>query len=347
MDKAPRRLNSSPGTDDDYTFIDLFAGIGGMRLALEGAGGRCVFSSEIDKFARHTYQLNFGDEPAGDIREVGADQIPAHDIIAAGFPCQPFSLAGVSKKRSIGVPVDLRDPESGKLFFEVERIALSHQPQALLLENVRNLLTINSGHTFKWMMRRLRAAGYEHPVYQLYSARPWVPQNRTRLIIVAIRGDQEFRFPEPLIPERLPVLADILETPPEPGFTITDRLWAYLPAYAEKHRLRGNGFGFGLADPQGATRTLSARYHKDGAEILIPQEGKNPRRLTPKECRRLMGFPEGFKIEVSNTQAYRQFGNAVVVPMVEHIAKALVAQLRESSVSVAAEVVPEAVARVG
>ncbi|MFN0144920.1 MAG: DNA (cytosine-5-)-methyltransferase [Dehalococcoidia bacterium] len=328
------------------TFIDLFAGIGGMRIGLEGANCTCVFSSEIDKFAKATYKKNFGDEPAGDIRRIAADAIPEHDIIAAGFPCQPFSIAGVSKKRAIGRPVGLKDLDQGQLFFEVERIAKAHQPRALLLENVKNLQTENHGVTLRWMLRRLRLAGYTSTC-ELWNARPWVPQNRRRLIIVALRGGRAFQFPEPPVVDRLPVLADILEPSPGPEFTITDRLWEYLPRYAEKHRLRGNGFGFGLADLRGATRTLSARYHKDGAEILIPQDGRNPRRLTPEECRRLMGFPDGFEIPVSNTQAYRQFGNAVVVPMIEHIAKALVSQLDADPACQPQSLVQEAVARVG
>lgn len=328
------------------TFIDLFAGIGGMRLGLTAAGARCVFSSEIDKFARMTYEANFGEHPAGDIRTIDATQIPAHDIIAAGFPCQPFSLAGISKKKAIGLPYGLRDRDQGQLFFEVTRIAREHQPRALILENVRNLMTENRGVTLRWMLRHLRRFGYT-PAVQLWNARPWVPQNRQRLIIVALRGDQHFEFPEPPTIDRLPVFVDIMDRNPGPEFTITDRLWEYLPRYAEKHRLRGNGFGFGLADLQGATRTLSARYYKDGAEILVPQDGKNPRRLTPEECRKLMGFPEGFKIPVSNTQAYRQFGNAVVVPMIEYIASELVRQLRAPSVPAVAPVVQEAAARVG
>lgn len=329
-----------------YTFIDLFAGIGGMRLALERAGAECAFSCEIDKFAGQTYFANFGERPAGDIRSVHADDIPPHDIIAAGFPCQPFSIAGISKKKAIGLPYGLRDTDQGTLFFEVERIALAHQPRALILENVKNLQTENHGVTLRWMLRRLHLAGYTS-TFELWNARPWVPQNRTRLIIVALRGSCSFKFPSRPAPERVPILSDILEQEPDPKYTITDRLWEYLPRYAEKHRQRGNGFGFGLADPNGQSRTLSARYHKDGAEILIPQDGKNPRRLTPDECRKLMGFPEGFKIEVSNTQAYRQFGNAVVVPMVEHIAKAVVEQLSAQPDREPAEMVPQRVAPVG
>jgi DNA (cytosine-5)-methyltransferase 1 len=317
-----------------------------MRLGLEGANGECRFSCEIDRFARRTYEENFGTVDWDDIRTLDTQSVPDHDVLAAGFPCQPFSLAGVSKRKHLGRPTGLRDPEQGQLFFQAMRIVRAKRPRVVLLENVRNLARLKNGETLELIKRHLRHEGYE-PSVALVSSRPWVPQNRLRLIIIAIAGERAFEFPDPPTPSRLTVLADILDPCPDPKFTITDKLWEYLPRYAEKHRLRGNGFGFGLADLQGATRTLSARYHKDGAEILIPQEGKNPRRLTPAECRKLMGFPDGFKIVVSNTQAYRQFGNSVVVPMVEYIAKALISQLGAATASRSQDLVQEAVARVG
>lgn len=319
--KRPQSANMSTHSDNSsLTFVDLFAGIGGMRLGFEQAGFRCVFSCERDKWAQKTYISNFGDTPWSDINDLTAAHLPDHDVLVAGFPCQPFSIAGVAKKASLGREHGFRDEGQGRLFFKLEELIREKQPKAFVLENVRGLATHNRGRTLGWILRRLRRAGYENVSVGLANARGYVPQNRVRLFIVGLRDNAEFEFP-PFEGSGLPPrLRDILEVNPDPRFTITDRLWAYLPAYAERHRQRGNGFGFGLADLDGATRTLSARYHKDGAEILIPQEGKNPRRLTPTECRRLMGFPEEFKIVVSNTQAYRQFGNSVVVPVVAELA---------------------------
>ncbi len=321
-----------PLPPERFTFIDLFAGIGGMRIAFEEAGGRCVFSSEWDRWAQVTYRANFGETPRGDIRAIDAAEIPAHDVLVAGFPCQPFSIAGVSKKLALGRPHGFEDETQGTLFFEIERVLRHRKPRAVVLENVRHLLNHDRGRTFDVIRRHLTALGYVLS-WQLVSARPFVPQSRVRLFIVGLRGGPKFQFPSSLAPVgRYPVLGDILEPGEVPEkYTLSEHLWAYLQAYASKHRSRGNGFGYGLVDPEGIGRTLSARYHKDGSEILVPQEGKPPRRLTPLECRRLMGFPEWFIIPVSDTQAYRQFGNSVVVPVVTEIARALVPYLGPAS----------------
>lgn len=310
-----------------FPFIDLFAGIGGFRLALQSLGGRCVFSSDWDRFARQTYAANFGDEPAGDIRQVGVESIPAHDILTAGFPCQPFSISGVSKKNSLGRPHGFADRTQGTLFFEIVRILDAHRPRAFILENVRNLRNHDRGRTFDTIERVLRDdLGYDvHS--RVLDARHVVPQHRERIFIVGFREPRPFDFPE-LETSRAPRLRDILEKKVSDKYTLSDKLWQYLQDYARKHQAAGNGFGFGLADLDGITRTLSARYYKDGSEILIPQRGgKNPRRLTPRECARLMGYPDSFVIPVSDTQAYRQFGNSVAVPVVEAVGAAVLQAL--------------------
>lgn len=307
-----------------FTFIDLFAGIGGFRIALEDLGGKCEFSSEWNRFSRETYRANFGDVPAGDIREIDAESIPDHDILAAGFPCQPFSIAGVSKKKSLGRPHGFLDELQGNLFFEIARILSVKRPRAFILENVKNLEHHDGGRTFRIIRDTLTDRLGYHIFWRNVDASAFVPQHRERIIIVGFNGDTypdpAFRFPD--IPAGTCRIADILESDVPSKYTLTDNLWNYLQGYAEKHRARGNGFGFGLVDPakNRITRTLSARYHKDGSEILIKQEGRNPRRLTPRECARLMGFPDSFIIPVSDTQAYRQFGNAVVPDVVKAVA---------------------------
>lgn len=300
-----------------FTFIDLFAGIGGMRLAFEAAGGECVFSSEWDKYSQQTYEANFGEKPEGDIRLIPARDIPDHDILLAGFPCQPFSIAGVSKKISLCMPHGFKDKMQGNLFFEIVRILKEKSPRAFLLENVKNLKSHDGGNTYK-VIRSALELGY-HVWDTIIDAQNYVPQHRERIFIVGFKDPVNFEFPTIL--SIRPKLKDILEKNVDKKYTLSDHLWKYLQNYAAKHKAAGNGFGFGLAKMNGVTRTLSARYHKDGSEILIPQRGKNPRRLTPRECARLMGFPENFKIEVSDTRAYRQFGNAVVVPVVKSIAR--------------------------
>lgn len=311
----------------NFKFIDLFAGIGGMRLGFSVAGGSCVFTSEIDRFACQTYRENFGDTPEGDIRAVPAVDIPAHHILLAGFPCQPFSIAGVSKYASLGRDHGFRDRVKGTLFFEIARILDHHRPKAFLLENVKNLRSHDEGRTFKTILGVLRNdLGYK-VYYRVLDARTLVPQHRERIFIVGFSEPIHFEWPR--IPVQRPALKDVLQKNVTEKYTLSDHLWSYLREYAEKHRKKGNGFGFGMADLDGVTRTLSARYYKDGSEILVPQEGKNPRRLTPRECARLMGFPDDFKIPVSDTQAYRQFGNAVVPPLVGYLAGAIVDALQK------------------
>lgn len=329
-----------------FSFIDLFAGIGGMRRGFETIGGKCVFTSEWDRFSQETYRANYpmDHELAGDITKIDAEDIPEHDVLLAGFPCQPFSLAGVSKKNSLGRAHGFQCDVQGTLFFDVARIIKHHRPKAFLLENVKNLRSHDRGRTFDIIMTTLREdLGYQVQT-RIIDARSWVPQHRERIFLVGFREENAFSFDDLELPAPAlgPKLSSILH--PEDGseesdgrfvtglrgkvdsrYTLSDHLWSYLQAYAEKHREKGNGFGFGLFGPNNVARTLSARYHKDGSEILIRQKRKNPRRLTPRECARLMGFerPGGptFKIPVSDTQAYRQFGNAVVVPVVEAIAK--------------------------
>ena len=310
--------------------IDLFAGIGGMRLAFRRVGAQCVFTSEWDKFAQRTYAANFGgacaETPFGDIRDADAEDIPDHDVLLAGFPCQPFSIAGVSKKNSLGQAHGFADDKQGNLFFDIARILAAKQPQAFLLENVRNLKTHDGGRTFRVIQGELQRLGYRVH-HQVLDAQGYVPQHRQRIFIVGFRRDlwPDLSFTFPTLPEHGPRIGDILEEQVDDKYTLSDHLWDYLQAYAAKHRRRGNGFGYGLVDParDRITRTLSARYYKDGSEILIKQRGRNPRRLTPRECARLMGFPDDFMIPVSDTQAYRQFGNSVVVPLVEDIARAM------------------------
>lgn len=335
------------GAGSPPTFIDLFAGIGGTRLGLERAGARCVFTSEWDKFARITYAANFEVEHAirGDITELPTDEIPEHDILIGGFPCQPFSIAGVSKKASLGRSHGFACETQGTLFFDIARILEKRRPAAFLLENVKNLLSHDKGRTFE-VIRRTLEEELEYSVsWRVIDARHWVPQHRERVFIVGFRDGWKFPWDAVEIPEASPRIGSILhpedgteasEAPytlqdsgrVNPKYTLSDKLWGYLQEYAERHRKRGNGFGFGLVGPDDVARTLSARYYKDGSEILVRQEGTNPRRLTPRECARLMGFdrPTGaeFRIEVSDTQAYKQFGNSVVVPVVEAIAKPLI-----------------------
>lgn len=315
----------------EIRFIDLFAGIGGLRIGFEKVGGKCIFSSEIDKFACDTYEKNFGERPAGDITKISAENIPNHEILVAGFPCQPFSIAGVSKKNSLGRETGFNDKSQGTLFFEIVRILNAKRPKAFLLENVKNLKSHDGGKTFKIILNSLRELDYEI-FSEVLDGKFFVPQHRERTFIVGFNKkiyenvDFDFDFE---IPEKLPALKDILEKNVDEKYTLSNKLWNYLQNYAEKHRAKGNGFGFGLPDLDGISRTLSARYYKDGSEILIRQENKNPRKLTPRECARLQGFPENFKIVVSDTKAYQQFGNSVVVPMVKKIAEKIVKKLQE------------------
>jgi DNA (cytosine-5)-methyltransferase 1 len=315
-----------------FTFIDLFAGIGGMRLAYESVGGHCVYSSEWNKYSQQTYFANFGEQPEGDITKVNENEIPDHDILVAGFPCQPFSIAGVSKKQSMGRATGFEDKTQGTLFFDVCRILKAKRPKAFMLENVKNLCSHDKGRTFKVITESLNELNYE-VFYKVIDGQNFVPQHRERIIIVGFDrerygNDISFSFDIKQLDPK-PVMRDILEKKVEDKYTLSDKLWTYLQGYAAKHRAAGNGFGYGIADPEGISRTLSARYYKDGSEILIEQEGKNPRRLTPRECARLQGFPDSFKIPVSDTQAYRQFGNSVVVPLMSNVAVLITGKLAE------------------
>lgn len=330
-----------------FTFIDLFAGIGGLRKGFEAIGGRCIFTCEWDRYCQQTYRANFPDdthEIAGDIRLVQNEDIPKHDVLLAGFPCQPFSIAGVSKKNALNRPHGFACEAQGTLFLELARIIRHHRPPVFLLENVKNLVNHDKGRTFRVIHDVLtRELGY-HLDWKVINAKSWVPQHRERIFIAGFRDATAFTFDTMAIPDPLkgPTLSTVLhpengkEKPEKPytggrqatvdaKYTLTDHLWTYLRNYAEKHREKGNGFGFGLFGPNDVARTLSARYYKDGSEILIRQAGRPPRRLTPRECARLMGFDgpgqSTFKIPVSDTQAYKQFGNAVVVPVVAAVAQ--------------------------
>lgn len=320
--------------DADYRFdyIDLFAGIGGMHLAFSGAGGRCVYSSEWDKYCQIQYRQNFGITPEGDITKVDAADIPDHDILVAGFPCQPFSIAGVSKKNSLGRATGFLDKTQGTLFFDVARIIEEKRPKAFMLENVKNLRSHDHGNTWKVIEETLESLDYE-VFSNVLNGDGLVPQHRERIIIVGFdrkRYGHDVDFDIAIRrPRKKPTLRGILETEGIERYTLSDKLWGYLQGYAAKHRAKGNGFGYGMPDLDGSSRTLSARYYKDGSEILISQEGKNPRRLTPRECARLQGYPDEYRIVVSDTQAYKQFGNSVVVPLISQIAKQIEAKLEK------------------
>jgi DNA (cytosine-5)-methyltransferase 1 len=323
----------------DFSFVDLFAGIGGFRIGMTAAGGSSVYSNEWDSFAATTYSAWFGGDHLStkDIREVDAkSEIPDHDVLCAGFPCQPFSIAGVSKKKSLGRPHGFDDVKQGNLFFALCAVIEAKKPPVVLLENVRNLLGHDSGKTWQVIQDSLDSLGYEVK-YQVINAAAWVPQNRRRIFIVALKRKhfsaavrKSFSFPTP--PISSPKLGTVLERKEvDRKYMLTDNLWAYLQEYSERHRLRGNGFGFKLYSADDVAGTMSARYYKDGAEILIREDGwRNPRRLTPREAARLMGFnnnlasewgfKSGFPQVVSDAQAYKQFGNSVCPLVVREIA---------------------------
>lgn len=344
-------LIEDTGGEDRLRFIDLFAGIGGIRMGFEVHGGKCVFTSEWNKFAQKTYLANFPQTSdhvfVGDITEVDEKDIPDHEILLAGFPCQPFSIAGVSKKNALGRPHGFECTTQGTLFFDVARIIAEKQPKAFLLENVKNLLSHDKGNTFKVIIQTLRdELGYEVH-YKVIDGQHFVPQHRERILIVGFKGSTDFSWDALRLPEKGAIrLSSILhpqdgsEQPEEPftvglkakvnsKYTLTQKLWAYLQAYAEKHRKAGNGFGFGLVNGNDIARTLSARYYKDGSEILVSQgKRKRPRRLTPRECARLMRFSDDFIIPVSDTQAYRQFGNSVIMPVMKEVARIMIPYVR-------------------
>ncbi|QOW20494.1 DNA (cytosine-5-)-methyltransferase [Lysobacter ciconiae] len=354
-------LGEAPTGPAAFRFIDLFAGIGGLRLPFEKLGGRCVFTSEWDSYARKTYAANFHDGPehtfAGDITQVHEDDVPDHDVLLAGFPCQPFSIAGVSKKNALGRAHGFADKTQGTLFFDVARIIAAKRPKALLLENVKNLVSHDKGRTFATIIDVLRNELGYHVHTKVINGKHFVPQNRERIMIVGFRDDVPFNWDDLELPplEEGPKLDSILhrEDGTDPAewhylegekrrvsgkYTLSDKLWEYLQNYAEKHRMKGNGFGFGLVTRDDTSRTLSARYYKDGSEILVSRGGrKNPRRLTPRECARLMGYDDTFRIPVSDTRAYMQFGNSVVVPVVAAIANVMVPLLDHMDTEKAAD----------
>ncbi len=343
------KINKSRQTKQDFSFIDLFAGIGGLRQGFDDLGGYCVFTSEQDKFAQATYKANYlcDHEIAGDITKIKARNIPPHDVLLAGFPCQPFSIAGVSKKNSLGHKHGFKCNTQGTLFFDVARIIEYHQPKVFLLENVKNLVNHDKGKTFTTIRKTLTEDLGYHVHWKIINAKAFVPQHRERIFIVGFKNKNKnkFTFDDMTLPDTLkgPRLGTIFH--PENGsekaekpftngrqgkisekYTLSTNLWNYLQAYAAKHKAKGNGFGFGLNGPHDIARTLSARYYKDGSEILIKQsDHKPPRRLTPRECARIMGFDKNnesnFVIPVSDTQSYKQFGNAVVVPVVKAVAQ--------------------------
>jgi DNA (cytosine-5)-methyltransferase 1 len=346
--RIAREQRGNQNLGSAFRLIDLFAGIGGLRKGFDAIGGKCVFTCEWNKLAQQTYRANFHDSDdhvfSGDITTVDSEVVPDHDLLLAGFPCQPFSIAGVSKKNALGRAHGFKCEAQGTLFFDVARIIETRRPRAFLLENVKNLVNHDKGNTFKVIRRTLtEELGYQVH-WKVIDAKSFVPQHRERIFIAGFREKNEFTFDKLELPDPLngPRLESILHTEdgsemPESHYTsgvkakvcdrytLTDHLWKYLQEYAEKHRQKGNGFGFGLCGKLDVARTLSARYYKDGSEILIRQGKKNPRRLTPRECARIMGFDqpgrEPFKIPVSDTQAYKQFGNAVVVPVVEAVAR--------------------------
>lgn len=344
LKQLPLFSNKSDGEGGDFTFIDLFAGIGGFRIGFESQGGKCVYTSEWDRFCQKSYHENFEVDHAidGDITKVPVEEIPEHDVLLAGFPCQPFSIAGVSKKNSLGRQHGFMCEAQGTLFFDIARIIKERRPKAFLLENVKNLRSHDKGRTFDVILGTLREElGYEVHV-RVVDAKHFVPQHRERIFIVGFREPAPWDWEALRLPEMSAQrLGSILHQKgrPEPehdagkGYTdgrgvsqkyvLSDKLWSYLQQYALNHRAKGNGFGFGLVGPEDTARTLSARYYKDGSEILIRRGNGNPRRLTPRECARLMGYPESFRIPVSDTQAYKQFGNSVVPLVVSEIARVM------------------------
>jgi DNA (cytosine-5)-methyltransferase 1 len=351
-DMLQTRPTSLTTCDQTFQFVDLFAGIGGIRMGFEAHGGKCVFTSEWNDFSKKTYIENFGNHHqfVGDIVPFPAEDVPSHDVLLGGFPCQPFSIAGVSKKNSLGRPHGFECATQGTLFFDVARIIATKRPAAFLLENVKNLLSHDKGNTFNVIIQTLRdELGYDIH-YKVIDGQHFTPQHRERIIIVGFREKTGFSWDDIRLPADGPRLESILHktdgTEPvlawdedrffdhkkrsvQPKYTLTPNLWTYLQGYAEKHRAAGNGFGFGMVFPDSITRTLSARYYKDGSEILVYQgKTKRPRRLTPRECARLMGFPDTFKIPVSDTQAYRQFGNSVVMPVMQEVARIMVPHIQ-------------------
>lgn len=325
-----------PPTNPKFRFIDLFAGIGGFRIALQKQGGKCVFSSEIDLAAQRTYESNFGEVPFGDIKEFTNSKIsdkqldkliPDHEILAAGFPCQPFSLAGVSARNFLGKVHGFDDDNQGNLFFHILRIVKVKKPQVLFLENVKNLKSHENGKTFATIKKMIEELGYTFK-HEIINSQTVVPQRRERTYMVCYKSSAvDFEFPK-FTGDPLP-LKSILEKNVGSEFTISDRLWAGHQNRSARNKSRGTGFTVKVADPEKPSNTIVARYYKDGKECLVPQKDNNPRKLTPRECARLQGYPESFILAQSNSAAYKQFGNSVSVPVIERISKAIVKKLQE------------------
>jgi len=331
-----------------FTFIDLFSGVGGIRIALQELGGKCLFSSEWDKYAKETYCRNFGELPHGDIKQFTDSSkvtdkeldrlIPDHDILTAGFPCQPFSLAGVSKKNSLGRAHGFADPTQGTLFFDIKRILRVKRPKAFLLENVKNLLTHDEKQTFGVIKKALKdELGYVVKTSDIVvDGKEWVPQHRERIFIVGYNPRKITVQEEDIIIPKKPKagyqykeLRDIIRNTVDDKYTLGPGTWDTLKRHKEHHKKSGNGFGYGILKRPivkgTVTRTMSARYHKDGAEILVAQRGKRPRKLSIDEAMELMGFnPRKFIFPVSLTQAYRQLGNSVIIPAVKETAREIV-----------------------
>ena len=343
LDKDYPFHGPDPGKES-FTFIDLFAGIGGFRMAMQSANGRCVFSSEYDKYAQQTYYANYGEVPFGDItKDTVKAFIPrTFDVLCGGFPCQPFSIAGVLKKNSLGRSHGFADEKQGNLFFHVADILDKHRPKAFFLENVKNLVSHDKGNTFKVIKETILELGYSFD-FRVLNGKHFVPQHRERTLMVGFNKDHfganiRFDFNQVHLPEANHRIGSILERKVDKKYTLSDKLWNYLQDYAQKHKLKGNGFGFGLVNPDGITRTISARYYKDGAEILVPQSTGNPRRLTPREALALQGYPvfpintedpvHSFKMPVSDNQAYKQCGNSVVMPLIREVGSKLVSLLQ-------------------
>lgn len=320
---AGNNIPFPPPENPDFTFIDLFAGIGGFRLSMQHFGGKCVFSSEWDQNAKKTYAANFGEVPFGDITNIHEDDIPNHDILCAGFPCQPFSLAGVSARNSLNTAHGFACDTQGTLFFDIARILNTKKPKIAFLENVRNLIRHDQGKTFAVIQETIESLGYSFQ-YQLINASPLVPQKRIRCYMVCIRNDLVGSFSFPTIEGPPLALKSILEPDVNESFTISDRLWAGHQKRTSRNLARGTGFTAFCADLEKPSNTIVARYGKDGKECLIPQAKKNPRMLTPRECARLQGFPENFKLPSAKTVAYRQFGNSVAVPVIKKITEKIV-----------------------
>ena len=322
----------------DITFIDLFAGIGGFHRAFSKAGAQCIFANDYDRKAAVVYLNNFkGSEDyfyPGPISKWTDDKnfmVPKHNILVGGFPCQPFSIAGVSKKNALGRAHGFLDKTQGTLFFDIAKIINKRKPDAFLLENVKNLKYHNKGDTYQTIIDTLKSLKYDVQT-QIIDAKNFVPQHRERIFIIGFRKKYRHEFVFPEIKQKQYSIIKYLESDVDKKYTLTTNLWKYLKEYKKKHKAAGNGFGYGLVEPgiDNYTRTISARYYKDGAEALISR-GKyaRPRRLTPRECGNLMGFPKSHNFNgISDTEAYKQFGNSVVIPVATLLAEAMIEQLK-------------------